>query len=72
MDGFTACPAYPHPPAQLRPCEGHRLFAQIHRQPGKARRRIGMLDPCGNEGQNLNRGSGKVKPIWHQPAFALM
>ncbi len=40
MDGFTACPAYPHPPAQLGPCKGHPLFAQIHRQPGSARRRI--------------------------------
>ncbi|GEM_PF-2664537 len=72
MDGFTACPAYPHPPAQLGPCKGHQLFAQIHRQPGSARRRTAMLDPHWNEGLKLNAVREKLKPIWHQPAFALM
>ncbi len=72
MDGFTACPAYPHPPAQLGPCKGHPLFAQIHRQPDSARRRTAMLEPHWNEGLKLNAVSGKLKPIWHQHAFALM
>ncbi len=72
MDGFTACPVNPHPPAQFRPCEGRRLFVQIHRQPGGARRQTAMRDPRVNKGLNLNGGIRDLRWIWLQPAFALM